>query len=167
MPALDWILLAVLMASLLLGAWRGLVFEVLSLLSWLVAFVAAQWLAPWAAERLPMSGATEMIRYAAGFVLVFIVVVMAVGVVAWLMKKFIESVGLRPIDRVLGALFGLTRGVVIVLAATVVMEMTPFRTAAWWKESTGAEMSVATLRALQPLLPGEFGRYLPQAGKRT
>lgn len=163
MPALDWIFLAVLTASLLLGAWRGLVYEVLSLLSWLVAFVAAQWLAPWVAVRLPMSGATEMMRYAAGFVLVFIAVVMAVGLVAWLMKKLMESVGLRPVDRVLGAVFGLARGVVLVLAATVVMEMTPLKSAAWWKESQGAALSVAALKALQPLLPGEFGKYLPQA----
>lgn len=167
MPALDWIFLAVLAASLLLGAWRGLVFEVLSLLSWLAAFVAAQWLAPAVAALLPMNGASEMIRYAAGFVLVFIAVVMAVSLVAWLMKKLMESVGLRPVDRVLGAVFGLARGVVIVLAATVVMEMTPLKSAAWWKESQGAALSVAALKVLQPMLPGEFGRYLPQDRPRA
>ncbi len=64
MPALDWIFVALLLASLLLGAWRGLVYEVLSVLAWIVAFVLAQWLAPGVAQRLPMSGATEMIRYA-------------------------------------------------------------------------------------------------------
>ena len=43
MAMLDWIFLAVLLASMLIGAWRGLVFEVLSALGWLVAFMAAQW----------------------------------------------------------------------------------------------------------------------------
>lgn len=167
MPALDWIFLALLLSSLLLGAWRGLVFEVLSLVSWVVAFVAAQWLAPTAASHLPMSGATEMVRYAAGFVLVFIAVVLAVSLLAWLLKKLLDSVGLRPVDRVLGACFGLARGLVIVLAATVVMEMTPLKNAAWWKESKGAEVSVAVLRQLRPVLPGEFGKYLPQDAAKS
>lgn len=161
MPALDWIFLAVLLTSLLLGVWRGLVYEVLSLLSWLVAFVAAQWLAPTVAVYLPMSGASEMIRYAAGFALVFIAVVLAVSVLAWLMQKLMSSVGLRPVDRLLGAVFGLGRGVVILLAVAVVMEMMPFRVAPWWQESLGARVSVATLKALKPVLPAEFGRYLP------
>ena len=161
MPALDWVFLAVLLTSLLLGAWRGLVYEVLSLVSWLVAFVAAQWLAPTVAGYLPMSGASEMMRYAAAFVVVFIVVVMAVSLLAWLMQKLMSSVGLRPVDRVLGAVFGLARGVVILLAVAVVMEMTPLKSGPWWQESLGAHASVATLKAVKPVLPVEFGRYLP------
>lgn len=161
MPALDWIFVAVLLASLALGAWRGLVYEVLSVLAWIVAFVLAQWLAPDVAQRLPMSGATEMIRYAAGFALVFIATVFASGLVAWLMKKLVESVGLRPMDRVLGAVFGLVRGVILLLAATVVMQMTPFKSSAWWQESTGVTASTTALKGLKPMLPEEFGKYLP------
>ena len=161
MPALDWIFVAVLLASLALGAWRGLVYEVLLALSWIVAFVLAQWLGPDVAQMLPMAGATEMIRYAAGFVLVFIAAVFAVGLVAWLVKKLVESVGLRPVDRVLGSVFGLVRGVVLLLAATVVVEMTPLKTSPWWQESTGVGVSTAVLRVLKPVLPGEFGKYLP------
>ena len=167
MPALDWIFLAVLLASLLLGAWRGLVYEVLSLLSWVAAFVLAQWLAPSVASRLPMSGASEMIRYAAGFVLVFIAVVMVVSLLAWLMKKLMSSVGLRPADRALGAMFGMVRGLVIVLAVTVVMVMTPLKSEAWWRESEGANVSVVVLQTLRPVLPGEFGKYLPQGRVRV
>ena len=65
MTATDWFLLAVLGASLLLGAWRGLVYELMSMLGWIAAFVLAQWWAPEVALRLPMSGATEPVRYAA------------------------------------------------------------------------------------------------------
>ena len=49
----DWILLAVLMASMLVGLWRGLVYEVLSLAGWLAAFILAQWLAADAVAFLP------------------------------------------------------------------------------------------------------------------
>jgi len=161
MTALDWIFLVVLLGSLLLGAWRGLVYEVVSALSWVAAFVAAQWFAPDVAEKLPMSGAGEAVRYAAGFVVVFVGVVFAGGLTAWLIKKLIESVGMRPADRALGAVFGLLRGLVLLLAATVVVQMTPLKTAAWWQESAGAQLSTIALKGLKPVLPVEFGKYLP------
>ena len=68
MPVLDWVFAAVLLMSMLLGAWRGFVYEVLSLISWVAAFVLAQWLAQDLAQRLPMSGASDTVRYASGFV---------------------------------------------------------------------------------------------------
>ncbi len=147
--------------SMLLGAWRGLVYEVLSVAGWVAAFVLAQWLAPDAAAWLPMGQSTQVLRYAAGFVLVFVGALFAAGLLAWLAKKLIEAVGLRPVDRVLGAAFGLVRGAVIVLAATVVCLMTPLQDTQAWKESAGAGMAQAVLKGLKPILPERFGQYLP------
>jgi membrane protein required for colicin V production len=161
MSALDWVFLAVMAASLLLGVWRGLVYEVLSVISWIAAFVLAQWLAPDAAAMLPMGGAGEAIRYAAGFVVVFIAVVFTGALLAWLIKKLVEAVGLRPIDRALGGLFGLIRGAVLLLALAVVISMTPLKRADWWTESMGAGVSMAVLKEMKPVLPERFGQYLP------
>ena len=111
MATLDWIMLTVLAASALLGAWRGLVYEVMSVLGWLASFILAQWFAPQAAALLPMmQNAGESLRYAAGFVLVFVATAFAGGLLAWLTKKLVEAVGMRPVDRTLGAAFGLVRG---------------------------------------------------------
>jgi membrane protein required for colicin V production len=159
--AFDWIALGVLGISLLVGAWRGLVYELLSVLGWVAAFVLAQMFAPSVATSLPMSGSPEVLRYAAAFVLVFIGVAFAAGLLSWLVKKLIEAVGLRPIDRTLGAGFGLLRGAVLLLAAAVVVGMTPFKEAAWWKDSTSAPVLVTGLKGLKPVLPADFGRYLP------
>jgi membrane protein required for colicin V production len=161
MVVLDWAMLAVLLLSLLLGAWRGLVYEVLSVLSWVAAFVAAQWLAPDVAAWLPIRDAAEPVRYAAGFVLVFVVAVFAGGLLAWLAKKAIEALGLRPVDRTLGAAFGLLRGAVLLLALAVVVNMTPLHQGQWWTESTGAAASTAALKGLKPVLPERFAQYLP------
>ncbi len=158
---LDWVFVAVLAVSFVVGAWRGLVYEVLSVLSWIAAFVVAQWLAPDAAALLPVERAPEAGRYAVGFVVVFIAVVFAGGLLAWLTKKLVDSVGLRPIDRGLGALFGLLRGAVLLLVVAIVINMSPARRAVWWTESTGAQWSLATLKGLKPMLPEQFGRYLP------
>lgn len=161
MPALDWIFLAVLAASLLLGAWRGLVYEVLSVISWVAAFVLAQWFAPQAAALLPMDGSGQAVRYAAGFVAVFIAVVFTGGLLAWLIKKMVEAVGLRPIDRALGAAFGLLRGAVVLLALAVVINMTPLQRGEWWTESKGADVATGVLKEMKPVLPERFGQYLP------
>lgn len=160
MVTLDWILLGVLLVSLLLGAWRGLVYEVLSLLNWLVAFVLAQWLASDVEAHLPLGNASEPVRYAAGFVLVFVGALFALGLVAALMKKLIEAVGLRPVDRILGALFGALRGAVLLLAVAVVVGMTPLKSAWWWRDSDGAQALMVTLQTIKPVLPEEFGKYL-------
>jgi membrane protein required for colicin V production len=160
-PMLDWVFLAVMATSLLLGAWRGLVYEVLSVASWVAAFIVAQWLAPDAAALLPVQRAPEAGRYAVGFVVVFIAVVFAGALLAWLTKKLVESVGLRPVDRTLGAAFGLVRGAVLLLAVAVVINMSPARRADWWTESKGAEVSMAALKGLKPVLPERFGQYLP------
>jgi membrane protein required for colicin V production len=158
---LDWVVVAVLAASVLLGLWRGLVYEALSVLNWLAAFVLAQWLAPRAAQWMPLSRAGESIQYAAGFVVVFIAALFAGGLVAWLTKKLVEAVGLRPVDRVLGGAFGLVRGVVAVLALAVLVHLAKVQDGVWWTESVTAGVATAALRGLKPVVPERFGAYFP------
>lgn len=161
MATLDWIFLAVLLVSMVVGAWRGLVYEMLSLANWIAAFVLAQWFGPAAAEWLPLAGATEVVRFLAGFVLVFVVALFVGGLLAFLIRKLVAAMGLRPVDRVLGAAFGVVRGVVVLLALTVVVGMTPMKSGSWWHESTGAGIATVALQGLKPVLPQEFGKYLP------
>jgi membrane protein required for colicin V production len=160
LAALDWIILSILLLSMALGAWRGLVYEVLSVLGWLAAFIVAQLYAATVGQMLPISGATDALRYAAGFVITFIATAFAAGLLSWLAKKLIETVGLRPVDRTLGAFFGLLRGALILLAATTAVLMTPLSEGDWWKQSAGAGFLSATLRAIKPILPSEMGQYI-------
>ena len=159
--AVDWILLAVLGLSFLLGLWRGIVQEVLSLAGWVAAFYVSQMYAPLAAAWLPMEGSSQMLRYAAGFVVVFIAVLVATVLVSWIVKKLVSAVGLGPLDRLLGSLFGLMRGVVILLAVTVFVGMTPMRDTDGWKQAQGAQWLQQFLHVLKPVLPADFGKYLP------
>ena len=64
----DWVLLGVLLASMVVGFWRGLVYEVLSLAGWVAAFVVAQWLAADVVGWLPfVKGAPASVQYAVAF----------------------------------------------------------------------------------------------------
>ncbi len=161
MAILDWVVVILLALSVLLGLFRGLVYEVLSVLNWVAAFVLAQWLAPRAAGLMPLGQASESIRYAAGFVVVFVVALFAGGLVAWVVKKLVAAMGLAPVDRALGALFGLVRGIVAVLALAVVVHLAGWRDGAWWTESMTAGVATAALRGLKPVVPERFGAYLP------
>ena len=160
MTPLDWILAGVLFFSLLLGAWRGLVYEVLSVLGWAASFFAAQWFAPQVASVLPWESASEPVRYAAAFALVFVAALFGAGLLAALLKKVVDAMGLRPVDRTLGAAFGVLRGMILLLAATVVIDMTALKASAWWQDSVGGQTLMAALTGLKPMLPGQFARYL-------
>ena len=161
MTYIDWILLGILVLSFAIGALRGLVFEVLSVFVWIAAFVLAQWFAPEVAAKLPMAGTAQSLRYAAGFVLVFVGTAFVAGLFVQLIKKMVAAVGLRPVDRTLGAIFGLLRGAILLLAIAVVINMTALRSQADWQASQGATMLTELLTKLKPLLPQDFGKYLP------
>ena len=160
MTVVDWILLGVLAISLLLGAWRGLVYEVLSLVSWTAAFLTAQWLAPSLALHLPLGELAEPLRYAAAFALIFILIAFIGGLLVSLIKKAVNAVGLRPVDRALGMVFGVARASVLLLAVAVVAGLTPLGQSPVWRESVGAPYLNALLVWLKPTLPPTFARYI-------
>jgi membrane protein required for colicin V production len=108
-----------------------------------------------------MAGAAEPVRYAAGFVLVFVATLFAGALIGFVVSKLLSSIGLGAINRLLGALFGVLRGVLLILAATVIVGMTPWKSSAEWQASVGARWATATLGILKPVLPQEFGKYLP------
>lgn len=145
---------------MLLGALRGLVYEVLSVLGWAASFYVAQWIAPSVAVMLPIASLSESARYAAAFVLVFIAAIFLAGLIAVLLKKMVEAIGLRPVDRTMGAAFGLVRGFILLLVATVVMNMTTLNRSDWWQESKGAAALAGALATIKPMLPERFAAFL-------
>jgi membrane protein required for colicin V production len=161
---MNWVdvaLLVVLALSILLGIWRGLVYEVLSVAGWVIAFFVAQRYATWAGEMLPMAQFDPSLRLAAGFALVFIATAFACGLVSWMVKKMVAAVGLRPIDRLLGGVFGVARGLLILLGLTVVVSMTPMRTEPAWQASPVAGLLAQGIATIKPALPVSIGQYLP------
>jgi len=162
MALTDLILLGLLLASMLVGLWRGLVYEVLSLAGWVVAFAMAQWFAVDVAGLLPyLDEAATQVQYAVGFALVFIAVLFAAGLVSWLVKKLVETVGLRPIDRALGGIFGLARGLVLLLALTVVLQLLGMASGSWWQNAVGPVWLDTMLKGLKPMLPPALLNFLP------
>jgi membrane protein required for colicin V production len=158
---LDWIAVVLVVVSMLLGLLRGLVFEVVLLAGWIAAFLCAQWLADDVGRWLPFGEPAATWRYAAGFVLVFVAVAFSVGLVAALTRKIVTAIGLRPVDRVLGGVFGVARGALALLAVAVVVHLLALSDSAWWHGSRSAIVLDAALQGLKPALPGKLASYLP------
>jgi membrane protein required for colicin V production len=158
---LDWIAVALIVVSMLFGLVRGLVFEVISLIGWVVAFVVAQWFASDLAAWLPAGDPQASWRYPLAFVLLFVAVAFGVGLMASLTRKLIAAVGLRPVDRILGGAFGAARGAVALLVLAVVVHLLALSDSAWWHESRSAVVLDAALQSLKPALPEKLASYLP------
>ena len=156
MTVLDGCVLTLLLGSMLLGAWRGLVFEVLSLLAWVAAALLARMFAAEAAVHLPLGPLQGGSRYAASFVLVFIGAAFLCGWVATLGRQLVQAVGLRPVDRALGSLFGAARAALLLLVATLLLQWLPVQQQPWWQDSFSAPWLSLALQAMAPALPLEL-----------
>lgn len=162
--AVDWGLLAVLVISVLFGAWRGMIYEVLSLLSWAVAFVLASLFAADMGASLPLGKTSEAVRDVAGFGSVFVLTLVASALLIAVLRRLVNTVGLRPVDRALGAIFGLARGGVLLMFLVVLAAKTPLHRSAEWQASVGVKVVASWVKVMVPMLPSEVARYIPSAG---
>lgn len=159
----DLAMLAWLMLSVVIGLMRGLVFELISLVGWAVAFFGAFWLAPLLAPYLPIPGAGSVLNETASFVCAFIAILILWGLAARLVRLVLHATPLRLPDRVLGAGFGLARGVVVLLLVATVVGVTPLETSHAWQRSRMAPWLNEALQEINPLLPVRLARHLPVA----
>jgi membrane protein required for colicin V production len=157
----DWTLLVVLLVSVLIGLLRGFVFECLSLAGWVVAWFAAQWASPQLAPLLPVGTPGSAMNLAAAFAIGFVLALVVWGLLAKLVRMLIQATPLSVPDRLLGAAFGVLRGVVLLLAVATVVQLTPAAQSRAWQQSQGARWLAATLQGLKPLLPDAAARLLP------
>ena len=90
----------------------------------------------------------------------FIAVAFLCGMLATLARSAAKALGVRPVDRVFGAVFGVLRGVLVLVVLAALVLMTPMRDEPWWRESLSASWLEMTLQRLHPLLPESFGKHL-------
>lgn len=157
----DWALLVVLVLSVVVGLWRGLVFEVLSLVGWVAAYIAAQALSSTVAPLLPIGAQGGPLNQGAAFALVFVLALIVWTLVSSLLRRVIHATPLQLIDRLLGGGFGLLRGAVLLLAVATVVSLTPAVRSPAWQQSQGAASLAGLLQGLKPLLPESLAQHLP------
>lgn len=144
----DYTVIAVIVLSALLGWWRGLVYEVLSLLGWVVAGIVARLFAAQAAPYMPAALGVEAARTAAAFAALFIFTLIIGGIVAWTLSKLVKWVGLGWLDGLLGGLFGVLRGALVVLVLVLLAGLTRLpKEPSWHNAMLGKTLEHAALTA--------------------
>jgi membrane protein required for colicin V production len=159
----DFVVLAILGVSCLLGLIRGLLKEVLSLVAYALAFVAAIWWGPTAYGWLAQLISTPMLRMAIAYIGVFIVVLLGVGLVNMTLSALIRKTGLSPADHGLGGIFGLARGLLIILILVSLAGYTPMPQEPWWRDAMFSHTAVAAVQHLKAWLPPSLASWLPYA----
>lgn len=156
----DWLLIAVLALSVLVGLWRGLVFEVMALAGWVAAWFAAQWAAPLIAPHLPVGSRGGGLNMGVAFLLAFVLALLVWMLIARVVRLLVQATPLSLPDRLLGGAFGVLRGAVLLLAVATVVAFTPAAQSHDWRASQGARWLGQTLAVLRPLLPEPAARLL-------
>ena len=160
MTIFDYLVLFVLVASVVISTLRGLVKEILSLVSWVVAFVLANAYSARLAPMLPEVVPGESLRMMLAFVALFIGVRLLMGLLSLALDSVIKATGLSLADRGLGGLFGLARGLVIVLAAVILAGMTDLPKQPFWRNAMFSPMAEAGARTVKPFLPVALARLV-------
>lgn len=160
MTLFDYAVLGILGLSILLSVMRGFLREVLALLSWVVAFWLATLYAGEVAPMLPEAIPSEQLRLLAAYALVFFAALLVMSLLSITIGQFLKLVGIGPLDRLLGAVFGLARGVVIVLALVVVGGLTSLPKEPFWRNATFSAPLEAIVQSAKPWLPKAIGSRL-------
>lgn len=152
MATLDLIVIVVLLVSMLIGCFRGFVYEAITLLGWVVAFFVARWLTPDVAQLFQGSVGNESFGVAIVFGAIFIAVLFLNGVVAFVLKGVFSKGALRPVDRSLGGVFGILRGVICLLLLTLFVHLFGVQNEPWWAQSKSAFLFDEAMQMSKPFL---------------
>jgi membrane protein required for colicin V production len=113
---LDYLLLAILLVSVLMSARKGFSREIIGLAAALFALVLGMWFYGLAGSFLIPYVSSARVANLIGFLLVVFAVLLLGGALGWIVSRFLRTVGLSFFDRLLGAAFGLVRGLVVAVA---------------------------------------------------
>jgi membrane protein required for colicin V production len=131
----DYVIIGILVLSALIGLARGLIREVLSLVIWVVAVLAAWTLHRPLADQLTPWLSTSSVRLGVAFIIVVLVVLILGAILGQLLTTLVDKTGLTGTDRLLGVVFGAARGALLVAVLVYLAALTPMPEDPWWNES--------------------------------
>lgn len=159
--AFDYAVMAVIVLSALRGTWRGFLSEVFGLVGWIVAFLAAcrfvGLVVPWIPANWPGGALTQWLI---AFAVIVVGVILVAGVASAVLSRLVQATGLSGVDRSLGLLFGLARGVVLVLILVALAGLTELPKQAFWRDALLRPYAEQGVRELKPLLPEALATYV-------
>lgn len=152
----DIVIVGIILISTLISLFRGFVKESISLATWILAGVLAVRYMDVLAALLETSIESVTIRMAAAFAILFIVTLIIGAIVNFIVSQLVSKTGLGGTDKALGMVFGLGRGVLIIVMLLLLGGLTPMPEEAWWKESVLIEHFSAISVWVREFLPQDL-----------
>lgn len=160
MTLFDYVVLGILGVSVLLSLMRGFVREALGLASWVVALFVARSYAVTVAHMLPNAIPNDSLRMLAGFVLVFLATLLVTSLLTIFLSEVVKKMGLSVMDRGLGAIFGIIRGVLIVGVLVMLGGLTSLPQRPEWRDAMLSGPLEAMVTKVSPWLPQDLTKHL-------
>ena len=158
---IDWVIIAIVGISTLISLKRGFVREAMSLVIWVGAFVIARTFHPSMQALLAETVETPAVRLIAAFAILFVSTLIVGALVSNGLARLVHATGLSATDRVLGTVFGLARGLIVVVVALALLRMTPVTEDTWWQRSPMVGELVKVEEWSRDLLGDDINAYLP------
>ena len=160
MTIFDYTVLAILVLSVLLSMVRGVVRELVSLAAWIIAFMIANSFAAVFAPMLPSAIVGDQFRAILAFASIFLSALLAMGLLAMLMSALVKTAGLGLADRFIGSLFGLARGMLVVLLVVLAAGFTAVPQEPFWKKAMLSGPLETAAMMIIPWLPRDLSRHI-------
>ncbi|HEY0974412.1 MAG TPA: CvpA family protein [Solimonas sp.] len=149
----DYCILVVFLLSVLIGLWRGLTRELLSLMTWLLAFAMAWWLGDDLAAMIAGKISDPALRKAVAMAALFFGGLLIGALITHAAVQAVRDSSFSPADRTLGAGVGLLRAVLVVTLFVLVAGRLGARDDRWWQESMLVQPFSTLAQGLETVIP--------------
>ncbi len=135
MTSFDYAVVGIIVLSALVGWWRGFMYELFSLIGWVTAYIVARTFSAQALPYIPEAVGADSTRAAVVFAALFIVTLLVCAIAAWLLAKLAKFAGLGGLDGKFGAIFGVLRGALVVIALVWLGGLTQLPQQPFWRDA--------------------------------
>jgi membrane protein required for colicin V production len=154
----DYAVIAVIVLSALVGWWRGFMYELFSLIGWIAAYIVASTFSAQALPYVPVAVGPDNIRSAAAFAALFIATLIAGALFAWFLARLAKFAGLGGMDGKFGAIFGMMRGVLVVIALVWLGGLTHLPQMPFWRNALSSKPLHRAALYAKDYLPAEVAK---------
>ncbi|MDZ4141251.1 MAG: CvpA family protein [Methylotenera sp.] len=160
MTSFDYLVLIIVGISIVLSVMRGLLAEVLSILGWVAAFFVAKTYASEVVPMMPVDIPTESLRILAAFLVLFFATLLVATLLSIALTAIFKKFGLGWLNRLLGAAFGLVRGLLIVCILVFLAGLTNVPKDERWRNAMFSAPIEALVISLLPWIPANIAKHI-------
>jgi membrane protein required for colicin V production len=160
MTSFDYVALTIIGLSVMLSVMRGFLREVLAILGWIAAFYVAKTYAIQLLPMMPVDIPTEPLRILAAFLVLFLATLLVASLLAIALSTLFKKIGQSWFNRLLGAVFGLARGLLIVCVLVLLAGLTNMPKDARWRNAMFSAPVEALVISMLPWLPISIAKHV-------